>query len=397
MGILVMNIQSFSMPASAYLNPLAYSSSGDGISFLDLATHFLTHLFAERKFISIFSLLFGAGMAMLFERNVSLRRPKRAIHYRRAVWLLIFGLIHAYLFWYGDILTVYAICALLLYPLIKASPVTTCIAGIILFLIWPLINIFIAIIWPFIPLEAIQEIAQSWAPPLERIEAEIAAYRGGWIEQIQWRVVQTFQSQFTIMPLLISQTGGLMLIGMSLYRWKILGAERSSSFYFRIMLIGGIVGAALVLFGLRGHYLRGWEPGYGLLWGRNYNYLGSVGLALAYIAAIMLAARHKIFPRIQQALANYGRLAFTNYIGQTILASLIFYAPGLGLFGRINRPSQQLIAAAIIVSQIIVSNIWVKYFRCGPLEWLWRALTYQTKVPFRKYPALNGEHHTLDR
>ena len=131
LGILLMNIQSFSMIGAAYINPTAY---GD-LTSINRMVWILSHLLANSKFMSIFSLLFGAGVILFTERAIEKGRKASAFHYRRMMWLLIFGFIHAYLIWYGDILVAYSLCAFLVYLFRNKKPSTLLTLGLVIFFV----------------------------------------------------------------------------------------------------------------------------------------------------------------------------------------------------------------------------------------------------------------------
>jgi len=110
-------------------------------------------------------------------------------------------------------------------------------------------------------------------------------------------------------------------------------------------------------------------------------------LALGYCAVMVLACRSSALASVTGRLAAVGRMAFTNYLLQTIICTTLFYGHGFGLYGRVPRTGQLLIMLAIWVAQVIASPIWLRHFHFGPLEWLWRALTYGTRPPFRRVAA----------
>jgi uncharacterized protein len=120
----------------------------------------------------------------------------------------------------------------------------------------------------------------------------------------------------------------------------------------------------------------------------QFNYWGSLLISLGWVGLIMLLCKHDLMRPITRSLAAVGQMAFTNYIMQTVLCTLIFYGHGLGLFGRVERVGQIAIVFGIFVLQMIVSPIWLRYFRFGPLEWLWRSLTYWKPQPMRRTPAV---------
>ncbi|MEM7737801.1 MAG: DUF418 domain-containing protein, partial [Deinococcota bacterium] len=183
---------------------------------------------------------------------------------------------------------------------------------------------------------------------------------------------------------IVARALGMMLIGMSFYSLGILTAQHSKRFYQRMTMVGFGVGFPVVGFGLYQYILRDWEAGYSLFIGRIPNHIGTMFIASGYIALIMLWSKYDLWRRAQDGLASVGRMALSNYMGQTILATLVFYGYGLGLYGQLNRIAQLGVVVVIWTIQIIVSPWWLKRFRYGPLEWLWRSLTYLRIEPMRK-------------
>lgn len=379
LGILVMNIQSFSMIGAAYLNPTAY---GDftGIHRLVWA---LSHLFADQKFLSIFSMLFGAGIVLLTTRREAVGTSAAGLHYRRTFWLLVLGLAHGMLFWYGDILVTYAICGFLAYLFRKVRPVPLTIVGALIFLV-P-VGLFSLFGWSmqFWPPESLEQSMASWLPNAQEISSEVATYRGGWLEQMAHRVPQTAKhDSFIFLVFQGWRAGGLMLFGMALYKWGILLAQRSRRFYTILAAAGFGIGFLLIVLGIVRNLAAGFSFEYSMFLGSRYNYVGSLGVALGYIAVIMLLSMSRGW--LVRALAPVGRMAFTNYLMQSVICTLIFYGHGLVLFGRVERGGQILIVFAVWILQIWFSGFWLKRFRLGPAEWLWRSLSYRRLQPMRR-------------
>ncbi len=374
LGILIMNIQGFSMPAAAYLNPTVY---GD-LSGANRWVWILSHVFADQKFMTIFSLLFGAGIVLMCAKLDARGQRAWAVHYRRTFWLLIFGLAHAYLLWSGDILVAYALCGFWVYWLRRLRPGWQMALGILVVSISALLMMGTGLTMQFIPPETLQELRADWQPTAETITREVDAYQGNWLAQMAARVPASVD--FQTLGLLFWanwRAGGLMLMGMALYRWGVLTGGRSRSFYIGMAALGLAIGLPVVSGGVIQNFAHNWTmefSRFGL--GAQANYWGSLFVSAGYIGLLMLFARSRALPRLQDALAAVGRTALTNYLLQTILATAIFYGQGLGLFGSVERVGQIGIVAAIWVVQLVVSPLWLRYYRFGPFEWLWRSLTY---------------------
>ena len=175
-----------------------------------------------------------------------------------------------------------------------------------------------------------------------------------------------------------------MLIGMALYKWRILSAQLSSRFYAVMLLAGFGIGIPLITYGARQHIAHGWSFEYSFFLGSQFNYWGSLFVAGAYLGCVMLAVQHLKAHALLTPFSAAGRMAFTNYIMQTILCTLIFYGHGLGLFGSMGRTEQALLVLGVWILQLFLSPLWLKHFQFGPLEWVWRSLTYWRLQPMRR-------------
>lgn len=336
-GILLMNIQSFAMPEAAYFIPAVY---GD-LEGANRVTWWFSYLFADQKFMTLFSMLFGAGIILMTAKAERTGGSALGLHYRRMFWLLVIGLIHGYLFWSGDILVLYAICGFIVYWCRRWTPTWLLIAGILIFAIGPLIGLAGAATMSFAPDEMQVELVADFWPPPAAIEAELAAYQGGWLEQMTQRVPSTLEMQ-TVALLYwgIWRAGGLMLIGMALFKLGIFSGARSARLYTILIVLGVVIGLPVVAWGGYQNFARGWDPIHARMGlGYQLNYWASPFVSLAYVGTIVLWLRTDWLRWLQDALAAVGRTALTNYLLQTLLATFIFYGHGLGLFGSVTRCS----------------------------------------------------------
>ena len=381
LGILIMNIQSFSMINAAYINPTAY---GD-LTGINKWVWILSHLLASEKFMSIFSMLFGAGIIIFSSRAVEKGRKAGPLHYRRNMWLLLFGLAHAYLIWYGDILTQYALCSFLAYLFRKLKPVKLVIIASVFFFVPFVLYLFMGYTIQYWPPEAYNQNMQSWMPAMESIRNELASMRGSWLEQMEQRIPGAiFMQTFFFAIYSFWRVMAMMLLGMALYKWGVLSAKRSKAFYTRMILIGLLVGWSIVSIGIWKNFEAGWKMDYSMFTGSQFNYIGSLAVALGYIGLIMLICKSNILEAVKRVLSAVGKMAFTNYILMSILATLIFYGHGFGLYGHVERGGQALFVIGIWIIILIISPVWLNYYRYGPLEWLWRTLTYWHRQKFAR-------------
>ncbi len=380
LGILIMNVQSFSMITAAYINPTAY---GD-LSGINRWVWIISHIIADKKFMTIFAMLFGAGIVLMTGKIEGRGISARGFHYRRTMWLIIIGLAHAYLLWYGDILVTYGLCALLVYLFRKLSPVKLLVIGLAIFAFASLLYTMFGLSMPYWPQEAIQGNMESWRPDITIIAEDIDAHRAGWLGQLGPRASMAL---FMEVFLFLIQSGwrscGLMLVGMSFYKWGILTGARSGRFYLWQAAIGFLIGLSLIITGTYKNFAAGWSMEYSMFLGAQYNYWGSIFLANGYIGIIMLVSRCGIFRKLTETLAATGRMALTNYLMQTAICTTIFYGHGFGLYGRLDRVHHLIVILAVWIAQLVWSPLWLGRFRFGPAEWLWRSLTYRRPQPFR--------------
>lgn len=384
LGILIMNIQSFSMPGAVYINPTAY---GD-LTGVNLIVWTLSHLFADQKFMTIFSMLFGAGVCVFADRATAKSGKSAGLHYRRTAWLLVFGLLHAHLLWYGDVLYAYAMCGFVVYLFRNRTPRALVILGVVFALVPFVYSMLFGLSIPSFPAEAVASIRESWASTPEALARELEVYRGGWTGQLADRSgTAVFFETYLLLTLFFWRASGMMLLGMALYKTGVLSAACSDSFYRRMLLVGFAVGLTLSGIGVWHNFAHDWSMEFSMFLGSQWNYFGSVATALGYIGIVMLAVRAGLWEGLQNRLKAVGKTAFTNYILQTVLGTLIFYGHGLGLFGSVDRWQQVLVILAIWLLQLWLAPVWLGRYRYGPLEWLWRCLTYWRLQPLRRSPA----------
>ena len=382
LGILIMNIQGFAMIELAYFDPQQHMD----FTGVNRWVWVLSHMVAEQKFMTIFSILFGAGIILLTERREARGQPVWGLHAKRNIWLLLFGLIHAYLIWYGDILVTYALCAFLVFPFRRKSPPTLFVLGALVLCIAPAVTFLSGWLLQQAPAEVIDEVVAAFTATPQQVAAEVQAYRGGLWSPMDMRITTAIGLQTEGVPFfLLWRASGLMLIGMGLFKLGVLSAERSGGFYARASVIGLGIGLPLVALSAAGLEAADWDPLYSILGpGLLYNYIGSLAMAAAYICGVMIWVQSGKLAGLRQRLAAVGRMAFTNYILQSVICIFIFYGFGLGLFGHVERWGQILIVFGVWVLQLILSPFWLRHFRFGPLEWLWRSLTYMKRQPMRR-------------
>ena len=370
LGILIMNITNFSHVNVAYMNP----TIGAGLEGYNQYFHAFNYIFADTRFMSIFSILFGAGV-VLFTTNAELKGMNAGVlQLKRMFWLLLFGFVHAYLIWEGDILVTYAICGCLIFLLRKKSIQALLIMSIILFIVPLTFNLMT---YYGLTMDELESTFAFFHPSSEQIATEIKIMQGSFLEQMPIRLENAIEFQtFVFLIETFWRTTSLMLLGMILYRKGVLSADKSISYYNKMILIGFGIGLIVSLMGLNQSYNSEWSGAYVMTIGANYKIVSGLFMTIGYIGFVMLCFKKGVFKKLQNRLQATGRMAFTNYIGMSIICTLIFNGHGLGLYGTLDRLQQFLIVGAIWVLILIVSPLVLKKYKFGPLERLWRKLTY---------------------
>lgn len=380
LGILVINIQWFSMPAATGLNPTVWGDLS-GVNFL---AWLFSHVLFDQKMMTLFSMLFGAGLVLFAERLEARGLQPVRWHLRRQCWLLLFGAAHAYLLWYGDILFLYALCAFAVYPMRRARPRTLVMCGLLLLSIASALNILAGWSLPYWPDEDREAMVLQWMPDADTLATEVAAYQGGWLQQMSHRVPEAlYMHTEALLFWGLWRASGLMLIGMALYKSGVLRGQASRAALQRFLAAGLCLGLPLVSYGVYWNFSNEWQVS-SLFLGNQFNYWGSILVSLAWMSVILWLVQGNLLSAWCQRLAAVGQTAFSNYIMHTLLAGLIFYGHGLGLFGQTERWAQLLIVFGIWALQLYLSPLWLRHYRYGPLEWLWRSLTYWQVQPWRR-------------
>ncbi|MBU2864963.1 DUF418 domain-containing protein [Reinekea forsetii] len=373
LGILIMNIQAFAMPEAAYLNPTAY---GD-FTGVNKVVWLVSHVFFDSKFMSLFSMLFGAGILLFCNNLVERGKKPFGIHYRRMFWLLLFGFIHAHLIWSGDVLFTYAMCGFILYSFYQRTIKTLWVVGISLLAIgWGLLEMT-QFSLAYLSEEELTELNNDWSPTLEATHSKLAAMTGLWQEQFSLRTENAWLMQTVGFAYFgLWRVGGLMLIGMALFKQGLFTGALSTKDHISKILFYFLIGFGFTLYGLNFNIDNEWSLFHSQFRGYQFNYIGSVFVALGYAHSLALVIQKQWLTTAMIHLAYVGRMAFSNYIAQSLICTFIFYGFGLGLFGSIERWQQLVIVFAVWCVQIIGSKLWLTHFRFGPLEWVWRGLTY---------------------
>lgn len=407
LGILLINIDLWAFPARLMPNPFSFGVH----SAIDRWTFYINNIVFEGSMRGLFSILFGAGFVLLATRLDTKGARVASIYYRRTIWLIIFGLAHAYvLVWPGDILYTYGVVGLFLFPLRKLRPRTL----IILVMLCELIPLGLIVAEHAhryqlrdTAMEALEvrdsgaeltvaqeESLDEWTE-LTREHDDTAESR----RKMRDEIAQTQENNYFATVIALSsitfghQTRDLikwnfldaavgMLLGMALMKLGVITGSRSRAFYLRMMLFSYAIGLTINSLELYSELAH--EPGsLSNVWAWYTYDAGRLANALGHMALIVLFVNSNLLPTLRNALGAVGRMALTNYIMQSVICGLLFYGFGFGLIGALTRFECLYIVFGIWLVQLIISPLWLSAFRFGPLEWLWRTLTYRHPAPMR--------------
>lgn len=387
-GILFVNMTIFSRPLQAILFPI-----DPGVAWFDHAAEWLIHFLGEGKFYALFSLLFGLGLTLQMERIEARGGKFVPLYLRRLLILLIFGLVHAFLIWIGDILILYALLGFLLILFRKAKPRTLLIWVIILIALPLLFNAGATALLELgksFP-EGAQQIEAVFAETIAGFEADLVrAYdvyaNGNYIEITKQRFDDYTSMGVSAFFVMGFNVLAMFLLGVYFGKRGFFRDLKAHRDLFRKLLIWGLI---LGLFGnaLYASMILSMsriEPSWPLLLATLAQAIGAPLLMLAYVSAFCLLALSPVWKKRIRVLAPVGQMALTNYLMQSIVCTLIFYGYGLGLFGQMGMAAGIGLTLVIYFLQIPISHWWMKRFKYGPVEWLWRSLTYLKPQPMRR-------------
>jgi len=382
LGILAVNAAFFAAPWQTSQNPLLPPLD---VNEQTMWSWFVMHVFFEFKCITLFSMLFGASIFLVGGDKSD--KARGGVLTRRLVWLLVFGLIHALLLWYGDILVTYAITGFIVMLMRGWRPLTLTIVGLLLLLLSIGLQGMLGAFWGFIPPDQqgpiIEQLEGVFAVPPEEFARQQAAYQGG--------VVSALQENFSTWVMIITnsvvglviRTAGVMMIGMALFKWGFLSGRAPVWLY---LLSVAAAAGALAVIGYQA--MINWDARFDIVHMLTAGMMANVALSLfvsiGYAALLILIVKAGV-GLVTGPLAAVGRMAFTNYIAQSLIMTTIFYGGrGFGLWGEIDRVTLWGVVVAVWIAQLIWSPLWLAKFQMGPIEWLWRRLSYGKPIAMGK-------------
>lgn len=410
LGILLMNIPGFSMPEYSFE---AFKNDPNSINFWVYA---LITIVFEGKMRAMFSIIFGAGVLLFIANKAGIGKSLTPLFYRRMFWLVLFGLVHAHLLlWFGDILYLYGVCGMLLYLVRNVNPK---------YLIWAIP--FVAIVDFTVGTlqyqdirekriaytEAIKaqsekktltssqtkalvswrEVEKSMIPNREDAKGNTAKMKSDYSTVASYVRLMSFDYQTKYLPFEVWDVLALMVLGLVLYKWEFLNGTWSNENYWKVVKIGYGIGLPLVIYSfyygfkhfstIEANLLNMEKTP--IIWIRLIYPFQRILLSIAHLASLILIYKSGVAQNLFRRLVAVGQMAFTNYIMHTIICTLFFFGYGLNYFGELEFYQIYFVVFAIWIFQLIMSPIWLKYFLFGPLEWLWRSLTYWKIQPFKR-------------
>ena len=389
LGIFIANLNGFS-----WYNGSAKATGPYLLPGADNTMSFLHQMFIEGKFYSIFSLLFGWGIALQFKRAEERGINALPTVRRRLFFMLLLGAVHL-LLWPGDIVFFYAILAFVLLPLRKLSNKTLLITGCLLVLS-PILLYWLKMTWPVLnyPADLAIKTATKVESSLFTIKSEqdflnIMKHGNSWFEQVQMNVVGFFyRYNYLFFVSRIPKVLGIFLIGYVIGRSdfykNILQHKKIVYWAIGIGLVVGLPANYFLAYYMSNHGGDYWQLKTKGLYQTIFYALGVAPLAMAYVGLFMLSFQKVAGKKVLSVFTPVGKMAFSNYILQTLIGSFVFLGPGLGYFGEVGPVYYTIFGVVVFIFQIILSTIWLKFFNYGPVEWIWRSATYKKWQPFLK-------------
>lgn len=363
LGILIANMLLFHSP-SFYIDPYRYfSASGDLEAFKWIT------IFVQGSFYPIFAFLFGYGLNMQYEKAIERNQPYAKMMSKRLLILLAFGLIHALFIWSGDVLFSYASLGFLLLLLIRVPAKWLAPIAIVLYAI-P--GILLYLLTKLVVTMGADEFSDGLVNQPQIEKALEVFSNGSFLEILSFRSVEwliyglssTFLGLIIVLP--------IILLGAAMSKWKVI--ERVQELKGKLLIVGSI-----------GFVIGLWIKALPFIKSPTYDYFqlqatfGGVFLAIGYGSIFLLLTTSEKFRSFFSPLGKVGRMSLTTYIMQSIIATLIFYSYGLGLYGKVSLWTGTMMAFGIFVFQVIFAEIWLAKFKMGPIEKLWRIGTYGRK------------------
>ena len=403
LGIALMNIVFSGLPMAADWNPKV---SG-GATGANLAAFFAQYVLFDGKMRGLFSMMFGASTYLLITRLDGRGGGIRAteIFYRRVLWLMLFGMVHAYLIWAGDILYPYALLGLVLLPLLRLRPRTLLIAAGLMLLGLTGDSIrqgFQTLKDHDLAMQAEKaeaahqpltdeqkEAKNSWeeqrkyfSPTADDLRKEHDQFSGSYFHLVEKRAAMVKTWHSTPFYLTGWDMLTMMLVGIAFLKTGVLGAERTAGFYWRMLIVSYTIGLPIGAYSAWMAWKLGFEPLQTVFTFATYQ-AARIAMTLGHAALLLLLFKSGALGGLTARLSAVGQTAFSNYIAHSLAYGFVFYGYGLNLFDKLQRYQLYYIVMGLWIFSLIASPIWLRHFRFRPLEWAWRSLTYWKRQPMR--------------
>ena len=382
LGILAVNAAAFAYPVEAYYNPLNSPFPFEGLA---AETWRVVHVFFEQKFVTLFSMLFGVSLFLVGGERGDAERT--ALLQRRLFWLAVIGIVHGAAVWFGDILLAYAVAGFVV-SFARSWGASRLMAwGVLIYFAGAAIEAASAVVGTLVPLSA-EELAQmnkdmGWRLAPEELRDAIAAFSGTFDQSLMANLTTWLEFLWL---LFFPKAYGLMMIGLGLFKMGYLQGK-APAWVHAILVILGACALALMNQSASQAIAAGFPMLETLGQGRVPLAFGALFATLGYVSALMLL-HAAVGTGGLWALAATGRMAFTNYLTQSLIMTGIFFGGrGLGLFGQLNWPELAVVVMGVWALQLAWSPLWLSAFSMGPLEWVWRCLTYGRLLPIRRRHA----------
>jgi uncharacterized protein len=395
LGILLMNIVGMGLPSFSYIDP-TYAGGSHGA---DLWTWAINNVLTDGKMRGLFTILFGASTMLIAQRAEGSPPGPLQTHYRRMFWLFVFGMVHAYLFWWGDILVCYAIAGLFLFPFRKLDPkwLIAIGAAILIALLsynaiedMRLVALHAAAIAPGAPAQAVkawQEASVTVVLPQEMKAQEIAGFGGGFFDALRSRAQMALFLQLMLNPTdYLPEAVGNMFIGMGLFSLGYFTLGWSTRAYASLIAFGYLVAAPITAWLAYRMWKSGFDPVVLHQLG-DWQQATRPFIALAHGSVVLLIIRAGALRWLVDRLSAAGRMAFSNYLMTSIITTFVFCGFGFGLYGKLSRFELLYVVAGVWAFMLLWSAPWLARFHYGPFEWAWRSLVRWEPQPFAKRRA----------
>lgn len=329
------------------------------------------------------------------------------IHFRRMIWMMIFGIIHwTLLLWFGEILFAFSMCGMVLFAVRNMAPrLQLGIAGALLLvatvLSWQAYSDTVAAERKAATAEAAQAggaaLSEEQQAAIDEWQNHVGAHtpspefaeqvrdwhNGGYWNAVTGQLDFSYEFQWTTAPFwLVFDMIPFMLLGMALLKLGVLGAGLPSKVYGAMLVVGYGIGVPLGGYELSLLLGSGFATASFSQADVTYE-VSRLAMVVGHLGLALLWIKHGGSGILHRALAACGQMALSNYLAQTLICTALFYGFGFGLFGALARHQLYYVVAAIWIAQLIWSPIWLANFRFGPFEWLWRSLTYWKPQPMR--------------